>query len=252
MTTPTRPRLLSALGALLLALVAPLAPLASAADGPTPYPPAQDTAAWPGRGPVRLHPWMKDNRAAFWTRRESERGAVVFVGSSMIGGWKSLAADFPALKVANRGIGGDVSRGLLFRFQEDVLDLQPRALVLAIGSNDLSAHADPAVVAENVARMIDLARAQNPDLPIVLCPVAPRSDPKAPLKPGALEDYNARIVALGREKNAAVPDLRTPFVDERGEQIPELYGQDRLHFTPAGYERLAAAIRAELVKLGVE
>ena len=249
MTSPKlRPLLLALLGALCLA--AP--PIARADGGPTPYPNNNDESAWPGDGPIRLHPWMHDNRAFFWTRRELDKGAVVFVGSSMMGGWKSLAADFPTLKVANRGIGGDVSRGLLFRFQEDVLDLQPRALVIAIGSNDLSAHANPAIVAENVAKLIDMARVQNPQVPIVLCPVAPRDDPKAPLKPGALEDYNARIVALGAEKNVAVPDLRTPFVNAEGAQIAEYYGKDRLHFTPAGYQQLAAAIRAELKKLGVE
>lgn len=249
MTRPLlRPLLLAVLGAFCLAGL----PAARADGAPTPYPPGNDETAWPGRGPVRLHPWMHDNRAFFWTRRELDKGAVVFVGSSMMGGWKSLTADFPALKVANRGIGGDVSRGLLFRFQEDVLDLQPRAIVIAIGSNDLSAHAAPSVVAENVAKLIDLARAQNPQVPIVLCPVAPRDDPKAPLKPGALEDYNARIAALGAEKNVAVPDLRTPFVNSEGAQIPEYYGKDRLHFTPAGYQVLATAIRAELKKLGVE
>lgn len=170
----------------------------------------------------------------------------------MIGNWKTLAAEFPDLKVANRGIGGDVSRGLLFRFEEDVLDLEPRAIVIAIGSNDLSAHASPSVVAGNVAALIDLARARNPQVPIVLCPVAPRSDPKAPLRPGALDDYNARLVALGAEKNVVVPDLRTPFVDEKGEQITELYGADRLHLSPAGYKKLAQAIGTALAGLDVK
>lgn len=227
--------------------------VASPAIGqPTPYPDSKDTAAWPGSGPIRLHPWMKDNRDHFWSRREKDQGAIVFVGSSMIGNWKTLAADFPALKVANRGIGGDVSRGLLFRFQEDVLDLNPRALVLAIGSNDLSAHADPGVIAENVAAIIDLARAHNPDLPIVLCPVAPRQDPKAPMKPGAFDAYNALLVELGARKNAVVPDLRTPFVTADGELIREYYRQDLLHLTPAGYARLREAVAAALGQLGVK
>lgn len=225
---------------------------ARAAEGPTPYPDSNDTAAWAGRGPIRVHSWMKDNRASFWTKREKDQGAVVFVGSSMIGNWKTLAADFPGLKVANRGIGGDVSRGLLFRFREDVLDLNPRAVVLAIGSNDLSAHADPVIIAENVAAIIDLARAHNPALPIVLCPVAPRQDPKAPMKPGAFEAYNALIVELGARKNAVVPGLRTPFVTADGELIREYYRQDMLHLSPAGYAQLRKAVAAALDEAGVK
>lgn len=241
----------ASLGLLVLTgLLAAFVPHARA-DGPTPYPSKHDEAAWPGKGPIRLMEWMPGNRASFWKHRERDRGAVVFVGSSMMGNWKNLAAAFPGLKVANRGIGGDVSRGLLFRFKEDVLDLEPRALVLAIGSNDLSAHTDPAVVIENVAAIVDLARAHNPSLPIVLCPVAPRENPKAPLKPGALDDYNARIVALGEQKNAAVPDLRAAFTTPDGRQILEYFGSDRMHLSPAGYEKLGVVIGAELKKLGV-
>ena len=132
-------------------------PVLRAADGPTPYPSAQDESAWAGQGPIRVHAWMKDNRAYFWTQRTKDQGAIVFVGSSMMGNWKDIAAAFPGLKVANRGVGGDVSRGLLFRFQEDVLDLNPRAVVMSIGSNDLSAHGAPAGIAANISAIIDLA-----------------------------------------------------------------------------------------------
>jgi lysophospholipase L1-like esterase len=44
-----------------------------------------------------------------------------------------LAKDFPNLKVANRGISGDVTRGVWYRLPEDVLDLEPSAIVLLIG-----------------------------------------------------------------------------------------------------------------------
>lgn len=194
---------------------------------------------------------MKDNRRSFQARKEKDRGAIVFVGSSMMGNWKTLAADFPEVKVANRGIGGDVSRGLLFRFQEDVLDLEPRAIVLAIGSNDLSAHADPAVVASNIASLVDLARAARPDAPILICPVAPRDGPTAPLKPGAQDDLNRRLAALAAEKNLVLVDLKTPFSDDAGALRPELYSADRIHFSAAGYAKLKEVLRAEFAKLGL-
>ena len=221
-------------------------------EGPTPYPSKSDEAAWPGKGPIRVFAWMPVNRESFWAHRERDRGAVVFAGSSTVGNWKRLKEAFPNLKVANRGIGGDVSRGLLFRLQEDVLDLEPRALVLAIGSNDLSAHAAPAIIEENVAAIIDLARARYPKLPIVLCPVIPRHNPKAPLVPGALDDYNARLVALGARKNVLVPDLRTPFTHPDGSQILEYFRADHMHLSPAGYKKLGEVLAAEFARLGIE
>ncbi len=248
----TRPFLCRAryLPAFLTALVV-FAGMLLPAPAQTPYPDPADSSAWPGKGPIRLHPWMKDNRESFWRKREKDRGAVVFVGSSMIANWKTLAKDLPELKVANRGIGGDVSRGLLFRFQEDVLDLQPKAVVLAIGSNDLSAHADPAVIVENIEAMIDQARAARPDLPILLCSVAPRDGHSAPLKPGALEDFNARLAELGRKKGLPVLDLRTAFGDAEGRPIAEFYAADRIHFSAAGYQKFAEVMRKQLTEMGL-
>lgn len=237
--------------ALVLAAALLLAATASANNGPTPFPSAQDESAWAGQGPIRVHSWMRDNRAYFWTQRNKDQDAVVFVGSSMMGNWKGLAAAFPGIKVANRGIGGDVSRGLLFRFQEDVLDLNPRAVVMSIGSNDLSAHGSPAAIAANISAIIDLARAHNPELPLIVCTIPPRDVANAPVKPGAHADINARIIALGAEKNVVVLDLYPPFLDPEGKLIVEYYAKDRIHFTPAGYERLASVIRPALAKAGV-
>jgi lysophospholipase L1-like esterase len=225
------------------------------ANGPTPYPDqkAWEDAVWPGKGPIRTFGWMVDNRKAFWQAREKDQGAVVFAGDSQTAGWKDLAEAFPNLKVANRGIGGDVSRGLLYRFKEDVLDLNPRAVVILIGGNDLSTLSDPAVVEHNLGLMTDMARAQNPKLPIVLCLVSPRDDPKAPIKPGALADLNTRIARVGAGKaNLEVIDLYTPFADANGKPKPEYFGQDHLHMATPAYQVWAELVRTAFDKLGVK
>jgi lysophospholipase L1-like esterase len=157
------------------------------------------------------------------------------------------------LKVANRGIGGDVSRGVLFRFREDVLDLKPRAVVLCIGSNDLSAHANPAVTADNISAILDQARAQNPALPIVLCLIPPRDSAVAPTKPGAQADLNARITKLGQGKeHLVVLDLFTPLAGADGKPKVEYFAKDKLHFAGPGYQKWAELLRPALAKLGVK
>ena len=224
-----------------------------AADGPTPYPDASNEAAWPGKGPIRSFPWMVDNRKYFWTQREKDQGAVVFVGDSLTGNWQSLAQSFPGLKVANRGVGGDTSRGVLFRFREDVLDLKPRAIVICAGSNDLSAHGDPASAAENIATMLAQARAQNPAVPIVLCTIAPRANPEAPTKPGAQADLNARIAKLGAgQEHFVVLDLFPVLGTPDGQPVGEFFREDHLHLAEPGYQKWAEALRPVLEKLGVK
>lgn len=234
-----------------LALVA-VAPL-HAADGPTPYPDWKNEAAWPGKGPIRVFGWMVDNRKWFWTQREKDQGAVVFVGDSLTGNWKDLAKAFPNLKVANRGIGGDVSRGVLFRFREDVLDLKPRAVVLLVGSNDLSAHANPAITELNIAAILDQARQFDANLPIVLCTIPPRDAANAPTKPGAQADLNARIAKLGDGKeHLVVLDLFKPLANADGKPIAECFAKDRIHMAAPGYEKWAELLRPALEKLGVK
>jgi hypothetical protein len=108
-----------------MALALAAAPLHAIDGGATPYPDANSEAAWPGKGPIRVFGWMAEARARFWKQRENDQGAVVFVGDALTSEWdaKQMAEAFPGLKVANRGVAGDVSRGVLFRFGEDVLDL---------------------------------------------------------------------------------------------------------------------------------
>lgn len=121
-------------------------------------------------------------------------GAVVFVGDSLIGNWKQtgLEQSFAHLKVANRGIGGDVSRGVLFRLREDALDLKPRAIVLGIGTNDLRVRADPAAVARNLERILGEIRGPTP-LSRLSFAKSPRNSPKVPISPSLVADLNARI-----------------------------------------------------------
>ncbi|HEY3322637.1 MAG TPA: GDSL-type esterase/lipase family protein [Planctomycetota bacterium] len=224
-----------------------------AGEGPTPYPDPKNEAAWPGRGPIRAFPFMVGERVAIWKQREKNQGAIAFVGDSLIGGWRDLAKAFPSLKVANCGVGGDVSRGVLFRFREDVLGLKPRAVVVNVGFNDLTAHGNPADCAQNIAAVLEQAWAQNPEMPIVVCNVPPRDAPQAPMQPGAREDLNARLAKLGEGKqHLLVLDMTPTFTGPDGKPKAELFAKDHVHLAEAGYKAWADVLRPALEKLGLK
>lgn len=228
---------------------------AAEGGGPTPYPDAKDQSAWPGKGPIRLFGWMVENRKSFWANREKDQGAVVFCGDSLTANWKgdAMKKAFGDLKVANRGIGGDVSRGLLFRFKEDVLDLNPKALVINIGTNDLSAHANPADIESNIKALVDAARQQSSTMPVVLCTVPPRDSKEAPAKAGAYEDINGRIKKLAEGKeHMAVLDLNKELADAEGKIVVEYFAKDKLHLAPHGYEKWAEVIKPVFESLQVK
>ena len=80
-----------------------------------PYP--SENELLPGKGPMQTWAdfpkvWMQ-RRTEFWQHRQEDHGAIVFLGDSIIQLWNNLARAFPDFKVANRGIGGDTTRGPL-------------------------------------------------------------------------------------------------------------------------------------------
>jgi lysophospholipase L1-like esterase len=206
------------------------------AMGPTPYP--KEEKDWPGKGVIRVFDWMVQNRAYFWQLRDKKQGAVVFAGDSLTGNWGALEKSFPRLNVANRGIGGDVSRGLLFRFKEDVLDLHPRAIVILIGTNDLSARQDPADTIANLTAILEMAEKQTPALPIVLCKLPPRASPQAPVEASQLQKLNMRIAKLAEGKpHVTVLDLFGLFAKSDGSPDPQYFQPDKLHLADPGYKK---------------
>jgi lysophospholipase L1-like esterase len=211
-----------------------------------------EDAAFPGQGPIRKYDWFTkhwiERRTQWWNDREQDRGAVVFLGDSITQGWETLAQDFPDLKVANRGISGDVTRGVLYRLKEDVLDLNPAAVVLLIGTNDLEEGGEPAVIANNVNEIVGACRKAHPRLPVVLCIVMPSSGTKK--RPAAqIKDLNARLAALATSHpDVTLCDTWTPFANAEGDARTDEF-PDLLHPNAAGYAKWTSALRPVFAKL---
>ena len=108
----------------------------------------------PGSGPIRRYDWFKNlwqKKRSGWAKDvEKDQNALVFLGDSITQGWgPEMGNAFPGVKVANRGISGDTTRGMLIRLQEDVLSLNPEGVVMLMGTNDLEERAEPKTIADN-------------------------------------------------------------------------------------------------------
>ena len=202
--------------------------------------PADD--AFPGQGPLVADAWFRghwsERRALFARQREEDRGAVVFLGDSITEGWHSLPQAFPDLKVANRGISGDTTRGVWYRLQEDVIALQPRAVVLLIGTNDLGRGGTPDQVVANVRGILaDLGQA---GIPVVLLEVLP-SSPSLDRGPDEICRVNTGYRSLGVVCCPTWAPLAGPGNNARPEEFPDL-----LHPNEAGYAKMVATVRPYL------
>ena len=221
----------------------------AAEDGPTPYPDPSKEELWPGKGPIRSFGYMVGERKAFWAKRAQDQGAIAFVGDSLTGGWKNLAKDFPKFKVANRGVGGDVSRGVLFRVKDDVLTINPKAVVIEIGNNDLTASAPPAHMLSNLADIVAIIEKEKPGLPIVLCSIPPSANPKAPVKPADRKAMNDGIRKMAAEhKTTHFCDLYSAVADADGSPKAEYFAEDKLHLSDEGHRKWAELLAPILEK----
>lgn len=209
----------------------------------------------PGAGPIRRYDWFRrlwTERRSQWAKRvEKDRGAVVLVGDSITQGWgDDFSAWFPGMKIANRGISGDTSRGVLLRLQEDVLVLQPSAIVLLIGTNDLEEKATPETIAANLKLLLETFARHDPRMPVVVCQVFPSSASKS--RPSdQIKKINQLYAGLVKG-NPQVTFVETwPLLaDAHGDALPELF-PDLLHLNLAGYLRWAAGLRPIFATLGL-
>ena len=210
-------------------------------------------AAFPGEGPIRKMDWFqnlwRERRLKWWNSREQDRGAVVFLGDSITQGWGSLKQDFPQLKTANRGISGDVTRGVLYRLKEDVLDLDPKAVVLLIGTNDLEENGDPEVIARNVKLILQQCQARHPRMPVIVCKVMP-SDASKRRPADKIRRLNALVDEIVKAEPLVRCDTWSIFADEAGNARPGEF-PDLLHPNAAGYAKFAAALRPIFAQLNL-
>jgi len=263
MRHPALPALSLSNGLLALLLFAASTATAFAQTAATPAAPAAPDPRFaipatndglPGSGPIRRYDWFtklwQEKRSKWATQVQQDQRAVVFLGDSITQGWHDdLDGSFPGLKVANRGISGDTSRGVLIRLPEDVLSLNPRAVVLLIGTNDLEEGAEPWTIAANIRLILDDLKRANPAMPVVLCQVMP-SSPQKKRPAHLIRRLNQLILELTADQpQVTVVDTWKLYAGPDNNATADLF-PDLLHPNNLGYAKWANALRPVLTTLG--
>lgn len=213
--------------AALLALVL----LAGCAAAPPPKPALQvpDT--------VSSTDWERDMQrfAAEDATNPPPKGAVLFVGSSSIRMWATLAQDFPGIAVVNRGFGGSEIRDSTWYADRIVVPYAPRTIVFYAGENDLNSGRSPQQVLGDFRAFVERVRRDLPRARIVLVSIKP-SPLRAAQLPAQREANALLREEIARTRNAVFVDVATPMLGADGQPRAELFIEDRLHMNHAGYE----------------
>lgn len=161
------------------------------------------------------------------------KGAIVFVWNSITegGNWDELFADKVLL---NRGIGGDVTEGVLNRLDE-IIRHQPSKYFICIGPNDIAKGLTQEEMLSNYTQILESLKLKLPDTKIYIQSILPLCEKVI------FGHSNNRIVPLNKalkklssDFNLIYIDLHPFFIDKNGSLKAE-YTNDKLHLLGGGY-----------------
>jgi len=191
--------------------------------------------------------WEKDIAAYEQADRTSPppKGGLLFIGSSTIRLWKTLASDFPQHKVINRGFGGSQIADSTHFAERIVFPYAPRMILLRAGGNDIHAGKSPELVFSDFRAFVMKVREKLPDAEIAYIALSPSiarwdEKEKGEVLNRMIREYAREIAGLkyiAAESISLAPD---------GKPRPELFVADKLHFSPEGYKLLAESVRPNL------
>ena len=132
-------------------------------------------------------PFIPDHyarKAAAFREEPVVTGKIIFLGNSITEGgrWRDLTGD---QTVINRGIGGDITFGVLKRL-DDIIIRKPTKLFILIGINDIGKDIPDAVIADNCRKIIERVKTESPETVIYLQSLLPLN----PDYPGFPQHYD--------------------------------------------------------------
>ena len=168
---------------------------------------------------------------------------VVFMGNSITIGWLEHHPEFFEGKpYVNRGIGGQTTPQMLVRFRQDVVNLNPKVVVILAGTNDIAGNTGPMTLEETMDNLKSMAEiAISNDVKVVLSSVLPAYDYpwRKGLKPNEkIPALNEMIKAYVKENNLVYLDYFSAMTNGNN-GLKENLGYDGVHPNTEGYKVMA-------------
>jgi len=174
---------------------------------------------------------------------------VVFLGDDITEKWEGPF--FPGKPYINRGIEKQTTPQMLVRFQQDVVALHPKVVVIEGGSNDLAGLTGPATevtIGQNLTSMTQLAKANG--IRVVLASVTPVCDcytnQTARRPQGKIIGLNGSIKRYAAASGSVYLDYYSALAD--GRDFKKELTSDGLHPNEAGYRVMAPLAEDAIAK----
>lgn len=185
------------------------------------------------------------SRVAYFSENPLKDGQIVFFGNSITqaGEWRHY---FPDFDVANRGISGDNTEGMLARLSE-VTSAKPSKFFIMAGINDISLSRSNKKIIDNYRAIIQQIKKESPETEIFIQSILPiNNDFKRYKRLFGKEkqviNLNQKLRILAKKGGVVFIDLFPYFADADGKLRKELTG-DGLHLNAEAYWTWSNIIR---------
>lgn len=199
---------------------------------------------WPN-----LKKYQQANEAIF---KSGEFPEVVFMGNSITEGWVNARPHFfSENNYTGRGISGQTTPQMLIRFTPDVIDLNPKVVVILAGTNDIAGNTGKSsvkMIVDNIKAMAQLADVNG--IKVVLSSILPVYD--YPWQPGLepvkkIAEINAEIKKYAEENGHIYLDYFPAMADDKKGLKSEFSG-DGVHPNKKGYQAMEPLVRNAIEK----
>ena len=172
--------------------------------------------------------------------REGTKEGIIFMGDSITVEWGRIMPEFFSnKKYINRGIGGQTTPQMLIRFRQDVIDLNPEAVIILACTNDIAGNTGPSsvkMIIDNLMSMAEIASKQNIQVFMSsILPVFRYPWNKSIIEPfKKIAEINNFMKDFSNREKLVYIDYHSHMVDSRPGLELELT-TDEVHLNQAGY-----------------
>lgn len=150
-------------------------------------------------------------------------------------------------RVRVSGICGELTGEMVLRFRQDVLAHHPAHVIILGGTNDLGWNAHPQEIMRNLVKMYEQALAGGATpVPVTIPSIRVEDVGGSPEAADWVQGHvsrrrqiNGLIIDYASRKGLPLIDLFTATADPATQQLAEVFSNDGLHLTTAGYRLLA-------------
>ena len=173
-------------------------------------------------------------------QKTQQNDLIVFYGSSSIRLW-DLQQDFPSLNTLNLGFGGAFIHSLSNNFENLFQRLQPKAIVLYLGGNDLTLGLSASEIVEQIRVFVQRIHIKFPSTTIFNVSLKPSFERQELLE--VIQQINQGMLEMSMQLSYLNQVKFYEFLLDQNQQIrSDVLLQDGLHLNEQGYQILKAQI----------